>query len=97
MTYIILFIILIAAIIALIYASKLYQKEKKHRLKAEQMVRTLNRNIRILKDHEKAIQEIKKYKTGIDIMIKEAKTDEEVDSIIADILKSNNDRVLNSD
>ena len=97
MIYTILFIILIILIIALIFATRLYRKEKKERLRVEQRVNTLKMNIRILKNHTKAIKEIKKKKTDIDIKIKEAQTDEEVDSIIADILKSNNDRVSDKD
>lgn len=93
MVYAILFIILIILIIALIFATRLYEQEKKQRLQAEQRIDTLKKNIRILKNHSKAIKEIKKNKINIDIKIKEARTDEEVDNIIADILKSNNDRV----
>ncbi len=97
MIYTILFIILLVLIIALIISFRMYKQEKKQRLQAEQKIGTLKKNIRILKNHTKAIKEIKKKKTDIDIQIKEAQTDEEVDNIIADILKSNNDRVPNPD
>lgn len=93
MIYTILLVILFILIIALIIATRLYRKEKKERLQVENRVILLKKNIRILKNHSKAIKEIKNQKADIDIKIKEARTDEEVDNIIADILKSNNDRV----
>jgi len=97
MIYTILFIILLILIIALIIAFKMYRTENKQRLQADNRITLLKKNIRILKNHSKAIKEIKKKKTDIDIKIKEAQTDEEVDIIIADILKSNNDRVSDRD
>ena len=97
MIYTILLIILLVLIIALIFATRLYRQEKKQRLQAENRITLLQKNIRILKNHSRAIKEIKKKKTDIDIKIKEAQTDEEVDNIIADILKSNNDRVSDPD
>lgn len=93
--YLILFIILVILLIALYFAFKLYNKEKKERLKAEATSDKLRENIRILQDNVSAVKEIKKKKTGIDKKIKEAQTNEEVDNIILDIIKSNNDRVYN--
>lgn len=91
--YLILFIILIVLIVALWFAHRLYRKEKKLRLEAERHNEFLRKNMRVLQDHTKAVTEIKKNRIGIDKKIKEARTNEEVDSIILDIIKSNNDRV----
>ena len=75
---------------------QLYKKERKQRLQVETNLRIVKNNIKILQDYGKAIQEIKKNKSGIDKLIKEAKTDEDVFNVITDIIKSNNDRVHNS-
>jgi len=93
MGYIILFAILIILLIALYFAFKLYNKEKKERLKAEVTADKLRENIRILQDHVSAVKEIKKQRKKIDVKIKEAQTDEEVDNIILDIISANNSRV----
>ncbi len=93
MIYIILLIILLILIIALFLATRLYKQEKKGRLDAENHNEILRRNMRVLHDYTKAVSEIKKKKIGIDKQIKGAVTDEEVDNIILDIIKSNNKRV----
>ena len=93
MIYIILFTILIALIIALYFSFRLYRKEKTLRLEAEKHNEFLRDNIRVLRDNVKAVEEIKKEKVGIDVKIKEAQTDEEIDSIISSIIDANNYRV----
>ncbi len=93
MIYLVLFIILVGLIIALYFAFRLYRKEKKGRLEAESHNEFLRDNIRVLRDNVEAVKEIKIVKAGIDKKIKEAQTDEEIDSIISSIIDANNYRV----
>lgn len=91
--YLVLFVILIILIIALWFAFRLYRKEKKGRLEAEEHNEFLRNNMRILQDNVEAVKEIKKKKTDIDKKIKEAATDEDVLNVIGDIISLNNSRV----
>lgn len=93
MIYLVLLIILVVLIIAFYFSFRLYRKEKTLRLEAEKHNEFLRNNIRVLRDNVKAVKEIKEVKAGIDKKIKEAQTDEEIDSIIADIIDANNYRV----
>lgn len=91
--YLILFIIMILLLIALYFAFKLYNKEKKERLKAEAASDKLRENIRILQDNISAVKEIKKQRINIDTRIKEAQTDEEVMDCISAVISANNSRL----
>jgi len=91
--YLILFAIFLILIIALIIATRLYNKEKADRLKAEMTTEKLRVNIRILQDNVAAVKEIKKKRKKIAVEIKEAQTDEEVMDCISDIISANNSRV----
>ena len=91
--YLILFAIFLILIIALIIATRLYNKEKADRLKAEATTEKLRVNIRILQDNVAAVKEIKKKRKKIAVEIKEAQTDEEVMDCISDIISANNSRV----
>ena len=91
--YLILFAIFLILIAALIIATRLYNKEKADRLKAEMTTEKLRVNIRILQDNVAAVKEIKKKRKKIAVKIKEASTDEEVMDCISDIISANNSRV----
>jgi len=91
--YLILFAIFLILIVALIIATRLYNKEKADRLKAEMTTEKLRVNIRILQDNVAAVKEIKKKRKKIAVEIKEAQTDEEVMDCISDIISANNSRV----
>jgi len=91
--YLILFAIFLILIVALIIATRLYNKEKADRLKAEMTTEKLRVNIRILQDNVAAVKEIKKKRKKIAVKIKEASTDEEVMDCISDIISANNSRV----
>ncbi len=88
---VILFLISILGLISL-----LYKKERKQRLQSETNLKIAEKNIKILQDYAKAIVEIKEKRTGIDMQIKEAKSDEDVFNVISTIIRSNNDRMHNS-
>ena len=91
--YLILFAIFLILIVALIIATRLYNKEKADRLKAEMTTEKLRVNIKILQDNVAAVKEIKKKRKKIAVKIKEASTDEEVMDCISDIISANNSRV----
>jgi hypothetical protein len=88
---IILFLIIISGLIF-----KLYKKERKQRLQSEINLKIAEKNIHILQDYTKTIREIKEKRTEIDKQIKEAKSDEDVFNVISTIIRTNNDRMHNS-
>lgn len=88
-----LIVIAIGIIWAMIRNSRQDQKE------IESLKNELERARINVEQLQKYIDEVLKIKTDtkdISERIKEAKTDEEVNSIISDIIKCNNDRVQNS-
>ena len=93
MIYLILALIIAICIIVIYFNFKALKKEKKKSKDLEEKNRVIRRNLAILKDNSTAIHEIKQQKTKIDMKIKEAKTDEEVNNVLCDILDFNNSRV----
>ena len=64
-----------------------------HNERLEATISRMKANIEILKSHEAAIKALQKEKVALLARIKGAKTDEEADSILSDIIRNNNSRV----
>lgn len=87
-----LLVICIAVIYVLIKDRKNLKKEIS-RLNDE--VASAKMNVEQMRSYVDTILDVKKDKEKISERIKEAKTDEEVNSIIADIVHTNNDKLQN--
>lgn len=92
---VILLMFLAVTFLILIIRSKNTQIEKLNKKNHEQqkLLEEQNRNLRILSDQEKAVQQIQQNRKEISQKIKEARSDDEASSIIADIINANNQRM----
>lgn len=96
-TVILVLIALIVIAIGIIWA--MIRNSRQDQKEIESLKNELERARINVEQLQKYIDDVLKIKTdtkNISERIKEAKTDEEVNSIISDIIKSNNDRVQNS-
>ena len=95
-TIIIVMLAIIVSMGAVIYAlikDRIKQKKEMQDLKNE--INSARENVKQLSDFIKNSDKIRKEEKQIAEKIKEAKTDEEVHNIIADIIALNNNRVQN--
>ena len=102
MTYQIMFIIVVLAIfvtmIGIIYALIRDLKAKKKELaETEARLESARVNIEQLSEYIDKLMKIKSDEKSISQKIKDAKNDEEVFNIIADIISDNNNRVQNNE
>lgn len=75
---------------------KLFWNERKKRKAEEVKNKNLKKNIEVLKDHHSAVKDIKEnYKDTVK-QIKGAKSNEEVENVISDIIALNNNRVYDN-
>jgi len=89
---------LLGAIVAYFFAENKRKdtiiKQKEGQIERKQkIIEHQKNNLDILKDHNNAVDEIKKNKINIDKKIKEANNDEKVNDIINDIIRLNNERL----
>lgn len=91
MIYLILAIVIL--VIILIFSIKIAFDLKKKNNAIEEQLHRYKRNIETLQAHQYRLNEIENKMTPIAKKIKEAKTDEEVFKIIADIVALNNNKL----
>ena len=97
LTIILVMIAIIVTMGGIIYVLVKRSKEQKKEIKALQNeINSAKENVRQLSDYIKNSDKIRKEEKEIAEKIKEAKTDEEVHSIINDIIALNNNRVQNN-
>lgn len=92
---VILILILIATVLALICAllvKLLIEKVKDNRFLKKRIERR-NDNIRYLLDHVRSLGAIQKDSAELLRRIRNAKNDDDIDTVIGDIIKCNNERV----
>ena len=92
---VILILILITTVLALFCAllvKLLIEKVKDNRVLKKRIERR-NDNIRYLLDHARSLGAIQKDSAELLRRIRNAKNDDDIDSVIGDIIKHNNDRV----
>ncbi len=86
-------IIIMGAVIYALIRDRIQQKKEIQNLKNE--INSAHENVKQLTDYIRNYDKIRKEEKQIAEKIKEAKTDEEVSNIIADIIALNNNRVQN--
>lgn len=92
---VILILILIATVLALFCALlvKLLIEKVKDNRELKKKIERRNDNIRYLLDHARSLGAIQKDSAELLRRIRNAKNDDDIDSVIGDIIKHNNDRV----
>ena len=92
---VILILILIATVLALFCALlvKLLIEKVKDNRELKKKIERRNDNIRYLLDHARSLEAIQKDNAELIRRIRNAKNDDDIDSVIGDIIKHNNDRV----
>ncbi len=92
---VILILILIATVLALFCALlvKLLIEKVKDNRELKKRIERRNDNIRYLLDHARSLGAIQKDNAELLRRIRNAKNDDDIDSVIGDIIKRNNDRV----
>lgn len=92
---VILVLILIATVLALFCALlvKLLIEKVKDNRELKKRIERRNDNIRYLLDHARSLGEIQKDNAELIRRIRNAQNDDDIDSVIGDIIKCNNDRV----
>lgn len=92
---VILILILIATVLALFCALlvKLLIEKVKDNRELKKRIERRNDNIRYLLDHARSLGVIQKDNAELLRRIRNAKNDDDIDSVIGDIIKRNNDRV----
>ena len=87
-------IALIAMLAGVVYVSiKNMQKAKADRIKYENEIASLKKNIAQLVQHAEELAGIKHNQKETESALQEAKTDEEIADIVAAVINSNNNRV----
>lgn len=92
---VILILILIATVLALFCALliKLLIEKVKDNRELKKKIERRNDNIRYLLDHARSLGAIQKDSAELLRRIRNAKNDDDIDGVIGDIIKCNNDRV----
>lgn len=92
---VILILILITTVLALFCALlvKLLIEKVKDNRELKKRIERRNDNIRYLLDHARSLGAIKKDSAELLRRIRNAKNDDDIDTVIGDIIKCNNDRV----
>ena len=92
---VILVLILIVTVLALFCALliKLLIEKVKDNRELKKKIERRNDNIRCLLDHARSLGEIQKDNAELIRRIRNAQNDDDIDSVIGDIIKRNNDRV----
>ena len=92
---VILVLILIATVLALICAFlvKLLIEKVKDNRELKKRIERRNDNIRYLLDHARSLGAIQKDSAELLRRIRNAKNDDDIDTVIGDIIKCNNERV----
>lgn len=87
-------IALIAMLAGVVYVSiKSMQKAKADRIKYENEIASLKKNIAQLVHHAEELAEIKHDQKETESALQEAKTDEEIADIVAAVINANNSRM----
>lgn len=93
MIYIILIFIILISVVINVFTLKKINKQKGIINRQNEMIDRASQNIKHLIDYQDIIQNIKKNHSEVYNKIKEAKTDEEVNNIIHNLVNINNKHV----